>query len=103
MPYINRKPKKKRNYSLDNQSEKRKTANSLYHSSSWKSLRITKLSANPLCQQCEQEGRITLATDVHHIQKFMNQATDEMKIAYFYDYNNLMAVCSKCHYKLDAK
>jgi 5-methylcytosine-specific restriction protein A len=103
MPYINRKPKKKRDYALDNLSEKRQFSNKLYHSSGWKSLRLYKLSQQPLCENCEAMNVITLAVDVHHQIKFQSGITDADKIAYFYDYNNLLSVCKKCHYQLDAK
>ena len=101
MPWINRPKKKKRDYSVDMLSSKRQFSHQLYGSTAWQRLRVAKLVANPLCQRCEALNIITLAEEVHHLLKFMNQKTDAEKVLYFYDYNNLMSVCKKCHKILD--
>ena len=39
----------------------------LIHSNRWIKLRRAKLTACPLCEDCKETGRITPATEVHHI------------------------------------
>ena len=103
MPWINKKPKKKRDYKLDLNSEKRQFSSKLYGSTGWQRLRLAKLAEQPLCQRCTELGVIKLASEVHHVNKFMHQKSDEDKVLYFYDYNNLMSLCPECHYFLDNK
>jgi len=43
-----------------------KEENKFYASVEWKRLRKYKLTLNPLCERCEREGGIVLATIVHH-------------------------------------
>lgn len=52
-----------------------------YRQARWKRLRGQVLRDNPLCVECQQEQRVTLATDVHHrvrhegdVNKFFNRA-----------------------------
>ena len=55
----------------------------------WKKIRAHYIQAHPLCEQCEQEGRLTPAEEVHHILPLANGGT--------HDVNNLMALCKSCH------
>jgi 5-methylcytosine-specific restriction protein A len=48
------------------------------------------LSANPLCQLCQQQGTIRPATVVHHIRE-LSQGGARL------DPSNLMAVCADHH------
>ena len=66
--------------------------NSFYWSKEWKKIRESALIRdNYLCQDCLKLGRITKATDVHHIIK--------LKIDYKKrnDIDNLVSLCKKCH------
>ena len=80
----------------------------IYNSREWKELRIQKLRANPLCEQCQKDGEaagipggyIRSATCVHHIVPIETARTkDEMKRLAF-DPHNLMALCFACHARI---
>jgi len=69
----------------------------------WKLLRLRKLRANPICECCREKERITPAREVHHIVPVESvTAITQMEMLMF-DYNNLMAVCSKCHSEIHAE
>ena len=42
------------------------------YSGSWRQIRARFLQANPLCEICQQRGKYTPATLVHHKQKLTN-------------------------------
>ena len=80
----------------------------IYNSREWKELRIQKLRANPLCEQCIKDGEaigipggyIRSATCVHHIVPIETAKTkDEMKRLAF-DVNNLRSLCFACHARI---
>ena len=80
----------------------------IYNSREWQELRIQKMRANPLCEQCQKDGEaagipggyIRSATCVHHIVPIETAKTkDEMKRLAF-DPHNLMALCFACHAKI---
>lgn len=60
-------------------------------SRSWRHYRLAYLRSHPLCVDCKQQGRVTPATDVHHIVK----RSDDPELA-FQD-ENCMALCHSCH------
>ena len=53
----------------------------------WRRLRAAKLEHDPLCVDCYKRGRLTVATDVDHIN---NDATDNSP-------DNLQSLCHECH------
>ena len=56
------------------------------------------LSAHPLCEDCEQVGRTTPATEVHHIRPVESAAgrpVDMQELAF--NPCNLRALCKACH------
>jgi len=55
----------------------------------WKRIRDRYIAAHPLCERCQQDGRLTPAQEVHHIKPLANGGT--------HDTSNLMALCSPCH------
>lgn len=58
----------------------------------WKRIRDRHMSQHPLCEQCEKDGKIVPAAEVHHkipISKGGTHARD-----------NLMSVCRSCHNKI---
>ena len=80
----------------------------IYNSREWKELRIAKLRANPLCEQCIKDGEavgipggyVRSATCVHHVVPIETARTkDEMKRLAF-DVNNLRALCFACHARI---
>ena len=99
--------KKKRNWrGVSDKVAKDKTE--IYNSREWKELRIQKLRANPLCEQCIKDGEaigihggyIRSATCVHHVVPIETARTkDEMKRLAF-DVNNLRSLCFACHARI---
>lgn len=78
---------------------KDKDYNKLIHTVKWMRLRRDTLTAHPLCQRCEAEGRITPATEVHHICPVEEAITMTDKVQRMYDPHNLKALCHSCHVK----
>ena len=58
----------------------------------WRRIRRIYIQAHPLCEQCEQKGRITPAEEVHHILPLASGGTN--------DEGNLMALCKCCHSRI---
>ena len=72
----------------------------IYNSKEWQELRIAKLRANPLCEECMKEGIVTSARCVHHVVPIETARTkDEMRRLAF-DVNNLRALCFACHARI---
>lgn len=69
----------------------------LIHKAWWQRLRRDKLSDCPLCERCKEQGRITAATEVHHIIPVETALTRQEKERLMYDYTNLRALCHDCH------
>ena len=55
----------------------------------WRRIRARYIQAHPLCEQCQSEGRLTPAQEVHHILTLADGGT--------HDAGNLMALCKSCH------
>ena len=63
----------------------------------WQMLRLSKLSADPLCERCRKEGRLTPADQVHHIIPIESARDFETMKRLTYDRANLMSLCRDCH------
>lgn len=101
MPIIELLPKKKRSprergYRLP---ERGAQASELYNTDLWHRTRRSYLMSNPECEVCAELGRITLATDVHHIDHLSDAENKLDMMDRAFDSNNLMALCHKCHMK----
>ena len=57
----------------------------------WRKLRAMILASSPLCMDCQAVGRVTLATDVHHVAKLVDHPERRL------DVSNLMPLCKACH------
>jgi len=58
----------------------------------WKRIRDRYIKAHPLCEECQKQGKLTPAEQVHHIlplSKGGSSSTD-----------NLMALCKACHSRI---
>ena len=85
-----------------------KDKQNIYNSREWKELRIMKLRANPLCEQCIKDGEavgipggyIRSATCVHHIVPIETANTKEEMKRLAFDQHNLMALCQSCHARI---
>ena len=69
----------------------------MIHTGRWLRLRRDKLSDFPLCERCEEEGRHSLATEVHHVVPVEDAVTRQDKERLMFDYHNLRALCHDCH------
>ena len=71
----------------------------LMNSRRWQRLRIAVLNAHPLCANCEKEGRVAPATEVHHIVPIETRRGNIAAMAELaYSPSNLMPLCHRCHY-----
>ena len=57
----------------------------------WQRLRKRKLQADPLCEDCESRGRVTLAEEFDHIIRIVERP--DLRL----DWDNLQCLCQKCH------
>lgn len=70
---------------------------SLINTTRWRALRADALSARPLCEACLKEGRVTPATEVHHVRPVESVSSYESMRSLAYDPNNLLCLCHACH------
>ena len=56
----------------------------------WAKVRMIKLRHQPLCERCEEQGRVKSAVIVHHIKPISEGGA-------VLDMGNLMSVCTTCH------
>lgn len=69
----------------------------LIQSARWRRLRREVLTVHPLCQRCKDEGRLTAATEVHHVRPVEEAVTYSGKESLMFDAHNLRALCHDCH------
>lgn len=69
----------------------------LLNSTNWRRLRLRLLREHPLCSKCEREGRVTAATEVHHIRPVERGSNIKEKALLAYDPDNLETLCHACH------
>lgn len=62
-----------------------------YNRAAWRRCRGAKLRADPLCERCRSEGRLTEANQVHH----KIDLADAPELAF--DLGNLESLCQSCH------
>lgn len=95
MPTINLNKKPTQEKVERNQTENRKLRAKAYNNSTWRKMRDTYLKEHAVCQDCISKGKITPATDVHHIKSpFKN---GEINYSLLLDYTNLISLCKECH------
>lgn len=75
-----------------------------YSSSEWQKLSSKKRQYNEetnngLCQLCGKNK----ATEVHHLVKFYNQDSEELREQLLLDEDNIICLCSECHHKIHSK
>lgn len=69
-----------------------KRSASFYASPQWIRLRdLTMMRAGYQCQRCKQQGKVTPATEVHHIVPIRADWSKRL------DASNLECLCHKCH------
>ena len=70
--------------------------NKLYHLARWTKVRRQVFEANPLCVECQREGRTATATDVDHVVPARVVVARDGDGAFF-DLANLEGLCHPCH------
>lgn len=76
------------------QDGRRGTAAQRGYGGRWQRLRAMYLGAHPLCAECRRRGRVTMATDVHHLVRRRDGGPDSEE--------NLEALCHECHSRITA-
>ena len=61
----------------------------------WKRIRDKYIKAHPLCEECQRQGRLTPAEEVHHILPLSKGGGNETE--------NLMSLCKSCHSRITAE
>ena len=64
----------------------------------WRRLRLAHLAAHPQCDDCRRSGRLTPATQVHHIERFVG-LNDPRRL----DPRNCQSICEPCHLRQSAR
>ena len=59
---------------------------------SWKRIRDRYIKQHPLCERCQEEGRLTPVDEVHHIIPVSQSGRSTP--------DNLMSLCHSCHNKI---
>lgn len=77
--------------------DNRPSANARGYDYRWQKFRTTYLREHPLCTDCEANGLVRPATDVHHVAKLRDRP--DLK----YEPTNLIPLCSPCHDARTAK
>lgn len=101
MPRINtlRKSKKYR-AQTHNKFRRSNKWSKFYNTKLWRELRYQKLLEQPLCEECLKRGKITSATQVHHIVEFSLGIDEQQQWELFLDYENLESICNNCHKRI---
>ena len=88
VPNIKRLSKQYNQYERDPASNKR-------YGRAWKRIRDRYIKAHPLCEECQKQGKLTPAEEVHHILPLSKGGGNEK--------SNLMALCKSCHSRITAE
>lgn len=71
--------------------ERERTTNDFdYNGRKWRKVRKSKLDVNPLCELCDKQDKVTVATVVDHIVQVKKGGAG-------YDMPNLQSLCKPCH------
>lgn len=69
----------------------------LLHTRKWRNLRKQKLGDAIWCEDCREQGRRELATEVHHLKPVLSGQTESEQAKLCFQYSNLRALCHGCH------
>lgn len=98
MPFIPRNSRKP--WQPERKAFTKAVDNPFYHSTVWRKFRKQFLTANPLCQHCNNHGIITQATTVDHIVS-INPVngfdTADGRFPNPLDPDNCQSLCFRCH------
>lgn len=63
----------------------------------YRKLRNKYIGAHPLCEECLKEGRVSQATEVHHIRRIEGAGDAAAMKRRLMDWDNLRSLCYDCH------
>lgn len=69
----------------------------LINTQRWRRIRATVLESSPFCEDCRAGGRVSLATEVHHVIPLESVRDARRMEELAYDRSNLVALCQPCH------
>lgn len=69
----------------------------LINTSRWRKVRAVVLKDHPWCEDCEGEGIVSLATEVHHVVPLESIKDYGRMQRMAYDRDNLVSLCTRCH------
>ena len=72
----------------------------LINTTRWRKLRGSKLSAQPLCERCQEAGYVTAASEVHHRRPVEWVKGWQAQSQRMFDMTNLMSLCHQCHVEI---
>jgi len=99
MPTINKIPKKPKVERKE--TDMRQLRQKAYQNTVWRKERENYMHEHPICEECWKKGKITPATDVHHIKSpFQN---GEINWNLLVSWDNLESLCKECHGEIHAK
>lgn len=75
---------------------KRNSAAKRGYGRKWQAVRAFHLRRNPLCAECERQGRTRPATVVDHV------IPHKGDVALFHDQDNWQSLCERCHNRKSA-
>ncbi len=75
--------------------DKRASAAKRGYGGTWRRVRRMVLNEQPLCVECQRNGRVTIATDVHHVTPLRDGGENAA--------DNLEPLCHSCHSRVTAR
>lgn len=83
--------------------EKQTVYKTLITSHEYRRLRDKYIGAHPLCEDCLAEGKVTQATEVHHVRRILGAGDLSGMKARLMDCGNLRSLCYDCHRRAHAE
>lgn len=71
----------------------------IYQDVRWKRIVFVKHLENPVCEECERQGRTTATEEIHHIIPFQQGRTPLEVERLAFDIENTESLCIECHHK----
>lgn len=75
----------------------------IMNSARWREVRMEKVAANPLCEECLKVGVVTPVQCVHHLTEIESAKTDAEAWDLATSFNNLQSLCFEHHRKAHAE
>lgn len=76
---------------MQREASQRRERDAFLDSAAWRKLSAYKLATDPLCQSCATVGKITPATQVHHVRPRSKHPELALVLT------NLESLCAACH------